>query len=415
LLDLAGHARRDLLPPDKLYLTRPRFSPDGKSIAYLRQTSLSTYDLYIVAATGGSPRALSQGSVLSGFGWEIDGRSLAAVGSSSGNKPQLWRFPMTGGAANRVAELDAGRGSGLSLSRNKGSLAWVRDLNANSLWRMPVDQYGGPPRMLANSAALDIDADLSSDGRIVFRSDRSGVTELWVANADGTSPRQATQFRGAFVGDAHWSPDGRSIAFTSHAKGNPDIFVMRCDRDAAGCGAPRQLTQTHSSDANPTWSADGRWIYFSSDRSGEFEVWRMRAEGEPEPVRITWTGGYVARESADGKWLYYSKLWQSRGFWRIALPARGPGQAEIPVKLDIPFSAGATWALGRRELFYYPSTNDPAVPFPAVRAVDLQTGHARDLPLGNIRLGRGLALSPDEHWLLRSQNDRDQTLVMIAE
>jgi hypothetical protein len=50
-----------------------------------------------------------------------------------------------------------------------------------------------------------------------------------------------------------------------------------------------------------------------------------------------------------------------------------------------------------------------------VRAVDLQTGSARELPIGNIRLGRGLALSPDEHWLLRSQNDRAQTLVMIAE
>ena len=34
----------------------------------------------------------------------------------------------------------------------------------------------------------------------------------------------------------------------------------------------------------------------------------MPADGG-EPERITWNGGYVARESADGKWLYYSKLW----------------------------------------------------------------------------------------------------------
>jgi hypothetical protein len=93
---------------------------------------------------------------------------------------------------------------------------------------------------------------------------------------------------------------------------------------------------------------------------------------------------------------------------------RGPGQAETPIVQNVPFKAGATWALGARELFYYPSVDDPAVRFPAVRAVDLETGRTRDLPVGNLRLGRGLSLSPDERWLLRSQNDRAQTLVMIA-
>ena len=59
--------------------------------------------------------------------------------------------------------------------------------------------------------------------------------------------------------------------------------------------------------------------------------------------------------------------------------------------------------------------DDPEVRFPPVRAIDLQTGSTRDLPLGDIRLGRGLCLSPDGRWMLRSQNDRALTLVMIAE
>ena len=147
----------------------------------------------------------------------------------------------------------------------------------------------------------------------------------------------------------------------------------------------------------------------------------MPADGSGEPQRTTWNGGYLAHESKDGKWLYYSKLWPSAGFWRIALPSLGRAQAETPVALKVPFRAGATWALGGRELFYYPSTddfpssNDPGAPFPAVRAVDLGTGRTRDLPLENVSLGRGLSLSPDERWLLRSQSDRAQTLIMIAE
>jgi serine/threonine protein kinase/dipeptidyl aminopeptidase/acylaminoacyl peptidase len=424
LLDLASGRHRTLISADGPSLSRPRFSPDGKRIAYLRQgsqVSMTHDDLYVVAAAGGAPRRITRSPwFLKGFAWSTDGNSLVAVSSRLSDKPQIWQFPLDGSEPYRVGELDEGRSTELSLSRRKGSLAWVRDLSVNSLWRMPADrvpadQSSQPPGPLVNSAAVDIDAEWSSNGRMVFRSDRSGVNELWIAQADGSGPWQATRFRGPFVGDPHWSPDGRAIAFTAHVDGNPDIFVMRCDQDITTCGEPRQLTRTPATDANPTWSADGRWIYFSSSRSDSYEVWRTQADGGAGPERITWNGGYMARESADGKWLYYSKVSQPVGFWRIALPARGPGQSETPIVLNAPYKTGATWALGARELFYYPSIEDPAVPFPAVRALDLETGRTRDLPVGNVRLGRGLSLSPDGRWLLRSQNDRAQTLIMIAE
>jgi Tol biopolymer transport system component len=416
LLDVISGGRRDLIQPFDAWVKRPRFSADGRWIAYLRQASMSSDDLYLVPSAGGQPRRMTDRPWhLKGFTWNSDGKSLIAISSRQTNKLQLWQFPFRGSQSFPVGELDADRSSDPSLARNGRTLAWVRDLNANSLWRMPVDDGRASPEALVSSAAMDVDGEWSSDGRMVFRSDRSGTNELWLAKADGSGVRRATQFRGPFVGDPHWSPDGRAIAFTSHLDGNPDIFVMQCGPEAAECGSPRQLTRTPASDANPTWSMDGRWIYFSSSRSGEFEVWRMPADGSAEPERITWNGGYLARESADGKWLYYSRLWPAIGFWRIQLPARGPGQPEFPVATRVPFRAGATWALGEREMFYYPSTDDPRVPFPAVRAVDLKTGGVRDLQLGNVRLGRGLSLSPDQRWLLRSQNDRAQTLVMIAE
>jgi Tol biopolymer transport system component len=415
LLDLVNGGRRNLTTPDKEYVTRPRFSPDGKWIAYSRQASMTSDDLYVVAVSGGRPRRVTRNPWFQkGFAWSKDGKRLLAISSRLSHKPQIFQFPLDGSEPYRVGELDVTRGTEPTLSRGKGALAWVRDLSANSIWRMPVDRSGRPPEPLTNSAALDNDPEWSSDGRMVFRSDRSGVSELWIAGADGSRPWQATRFRGPFVGDPHWSPDGRTIAFTSHADGNPDIYLIRCEQDAAACGEPRQLTRTTATDANPTWSADGRWIYFSSSRSGSYEVWRMPAGGGGAE-RMTWNGGYMARESADGKWLYYSKLWESTGFWRIALPARGPGQPETAIALEVPFKAGGTWALGDRELFYYPSVEDPGVRFPPVRAVDVETGRTRDLPIGNIRLGRGLSLSPDGRWLLRSQNDRALTLVMIAE
>jgi Tol biopolymer transport system component len=424
LLDLASGRHRALVSPGSQSLTKPRFSPDGKRIAYLRQgsqNSMTRDDLYIVLAAGGEPRRITRSPwFLKGFAWSTDRKSLIAFSSRLSDKPQIWQFPLDGKEPYRVGELDAGRASTPTLSRRKGSLAWVRDLSVNSLGRMPTeqmtDQAGGLSELLVNSAAVDIDAEWSSSGRMVFRSDRSGTNELWIAKADGSGAWQATRFRGPFVGDPHWSPDGRAIAFTAHLDGNPDIFVMRCEENATACGEPRQLTRSPATDANPTWSADGRWIYFSSSRSGGYEVWRMPTAGASEPERITWNGGYMARESADGKWLYYSKHWDAKVFfWRIALPARGPRQPETPIAQNVPYRAGATWVLGARELFYYPSTDDPTVPFPAVRAVDLETRRTRDLLVGKVRLSRGLSLSPDGRWLLRSQIDRAQTTVMIAE
>jgi Tol biopolymer transport system component/serine/threonine protein kinase len=421
LVNLANGGRRELVTPLKESVIRPRFSPDGKWIAYLKRASLMSDDLYVVAVAGGPPRHITRTpSVPRGFVWSADGKRLLAIVARPRQKFQMWQFPLDGGEPYSAGELDLTRGTQPTLSRGTGSLAWVRDLSANSIWPMPVDQSRLLPEPLTNSAAVDIDPEWSSNGRMVFRSDRSGVYELWIANADGSRPWQATRFRGPFVGDPHWSPDGRAIAFSSHADGNPDIYVMQCEQGAATCSEPRQLTKMPASDANPTWSADGRWIYFSSSRSGshsaEYEVWRMPADGGVPPERVTWNGGYMARESADGKWLYYSKhIFPTTAFWRIALPARGPGQPETLVAPNVPYKAAATWALGARELFYYPAVEDPAVRFPPVRAVNLETGRTRDLPVGNIRLARGLSLSPDERWLVRSQIDRALTLVMIAE
>ena len=124
----------------------------------------------------------------------------------------------------------------MSIARRKGSLAWTRDLSSTSLWRMPVDQPGRSPELLVNFSGSETDGELSSVGRIVFRSDWSSWDEISIARADGSgNQRQATRFQGPFVGDPHWSPDARTVAFTAHPNGNADIFTkstLSCGRSS---------------------------------------------------------------------------------------------------------------------------------------------------------------------------------------
>jgi len=74
---------------------------------------------------------------------------------------------------------------------------------------------------------MQADSEFFPDGkRIVFASDRSGETEIWVANADGSDALQLTSFRALETGTPHWSPDGRWIAFDSRPRGRSGVFVI---------------------------------------------------------------------------------------------------------------------------------------------------------------------------------------------
>jgi Tol biopolymer transport system component len=417
LVELAtGRSRRPLLQPTH-WISSPRFSPDGKWIAFIQLTSYTSQDLCMVPSTGGPVHCATRGPwFLAGFAWSRDSKSLIAMSGQRADRPQMWQFPVDGQSEPfRLAAFDFGRTRSLSVSRRRGSIAWVRDMTTESIWRMPLSGAAPPAELLVGSAAIDTDAEWSRQGRIVFRSDRSGSNEIWTARGDGSGQVQATRFQGPFVGDAHWSPDGQQLAFTAHAHGNADIFTISCDNDGPEpCGTPKQLTRSPATDANPTWSSDGSSVYFSSNRSGSFEVWKIGV-GSGQPVRITPNGGYIARESADGKWLYYSKVGRGNGFWRLPLPSGDAGQQEQAVVPTTPFKAAATWALGPHVLYYYPSEEESTDRVPSIHAVDLETLRVRVLATGNKVLGRGLSLSPDGRSLLYTNKDRVSSSIMIAE
>jgi TolB protein len=90
--------------------------------------------------------------------------------------------------------------------------------------------------------------------------------ELWVANADGTNPRQITRLGGAnFAPFFH--PDGKRIIFSSNFEsprsGAFDLFLVNVD------GTGLQKVTTHPEfDSFPMWSPDGRKLVWASNRHG---------------------------------------------------------------------------------------------------------------------------------------------------
>jgi len=154
---------------------------------------------------------------------------------------------------------------------------------------------------------------------VAFSSNRSGETEIWVAEPDGSNAFQVTSMGAPATGTARWSPDGESLTFNSNLEGHWDIYVI-----GASGGKPRRLTADPANDAVPSFSHDGRWIYFNSNRTGGYQIWKIPASGG-NALQVTQNAGYVALESPDGAYLYYTQtLGVPSALWRMSTSGGTP-------------------------------------------------------------------------------------------
>src|SRR2546426_760824 len=300
--------------------TDPIWSPDGRYIAFLRQ-SAADGGVFLVPSLGGAERKLADafpyrpvviGNTLS---YSPDGKLLAAPDKNSQQQPfSIVSISIETGEKTRLTSPPTGSVGDFfpAFSPDQKTLAFVRSLSiaAADIYLLPL--HGGEPKRLTTDNTSIRGLSWTSDGKeIVFASRRSGSFEIWLCDSDGSSARQLTNIGGPLTGTPRWSPDGRQIAFDSWIEGNADIYVISADG-----GKPRRLTYDPDEDITPSWSRDGRWIYFGCTRSGSMQIWKVPAEGGPT-IQVTKQGGFEGFESADGKYFYYAKGRAMPGIWRV--------------------------------------------------------------------------------------------------
>lgn len=386
-----------------------QYSPDGKSIAFIRNTK-DVEDIYLVPAGGGTPRRVTfDNRLMTGLAWTPDGKEIVFSSNRGGATWGLWRIPALGGTPERVA-VGSERAYMPSISLKGNRLAYASGSWNENIWRVPIS-----PRHTTGKAERFIFSNMQEEGpqyspdgkHIVFQSTRSGNFEIWRADGDGTNLVQLTSFGGPLTGTPRWAPDARQIAFDTRPDAHPNVFVMSADG-----GPPHRFVNDTADEGVASWSHDGHWIYFASNRSGKWQVWKRTVDGG-QPLQVTSNGGFAALEAPDGKSIYYTKF-NEPGIFQVAVD----GGQESKIVDDPPSDFWGYYGVGPDGLYYVGDIGTNGKHKAGFKFFDFATREI--IAMGEIEKkiyqgAPGLSVSPDGRYILYVQLDEARNSLMLAE
>ncbi|PYV41052.1 MAG: hypothetical protein DMG06_18435 [Acidobacteria bacterium] len=402
------------IPVEAVGDTAPAFSPDGRTLAFIRERAANS-DLYLLRLGEGYRPQGDAARVATGnpwnFGpvWVSDERELV-ISSGTFTNHTLWRMEVSNRGKPVRLGLPSDNVGAPSICQTGKRLAYGVTKYDSNIWQLDLK---GPGRMpsrpvqLISSTKAETCPAYSLDGkRIAFLSEQTGARAVWICNSEGQNPVQLPSFGITFVAGPKWSPNGQSIAFFGVVEGNQDVYVV-----SAGGGAPQRLTTQPGADAWPFWSHDGRWLYFKSAHDGPGEIWKIPSQGgEATQVTHVKDGADVPQESPDGKFLYYCRGWPfAQSVWKI--PLEGGEETKV---LDS-VHPNALWTI-RQEGLYYFTAPDPKGASDLC-LLEFVSGKIRRILRTEQNLADfgSVAVSPDGRTILYGQTDVAGSDLMLVE
>jgi eukaryotic-like serine/threonine-protein kinase len=324
--------------PPGTYYWHPRWSPDGRFVAFQRGDGVR-FDMFVVPAAGGDVRQVTRdNTLLSGLSWLPDGRGIVYSSSRGSTMPYLptftlWEVSIDAGTSRRLTSPETSYVQ--PDVHQDGRVVAGRLQLAVDIWKFPVDassieNVSRGVRVTRQTGQVETPTAGPTDDAVAFLSDSGGHANLWVIATATGEQRQITHERdpAVSVGVPLWSPDGRSITFVS-SRGNAGLgFGIWTVNPEGG-----NLTQLVQRGFGAAWSADGRWIYYV-ERAGGVVKKVPAAGGTPISVRTEGARNVIGQH---GSTLYYVDERPLAGgtpefVIRAAAPEDGPSRviARVP-------------------------------------------------------------------------------------
>ncbi|MBZ5858393.1 S41 family peptidase [Flavihumibacter profundi] len=349
--------------------SNPKFSPDGKMVAFSGQYG-DNMDVYVVATEGGIPKRLTwhpDFDMVSG--WSPDGKVVFTSGrdGAHGGFTKMYKIGLDGGMPEALPMPRAFRGTyspdGKSFAYEM-NIRWdeewrnYRGGQNNPIWVLDLKQYTLRKLPMVNSHDM---LPAWMDNNIYFLSDRDSAMNLYSYNTQTNGLEQLTFFAeydiknlsansGDLVfeyggdlytmdvsskqykkvpievkGDFPWLDPKWVSAADYLAKASLSPTGQRAVFEARGeiitipvkKGDARNLTNSSGSrEHDPSWSPDGKSIAWFSDASGEYSLMIADQDGlsKPREIKIPHPTFYYSPEwSPDSKWIAFTdhiqQLW----------------------------------------------------------------------------------------------------------
>jgi dipeptidyl aminopeptidase/acylaminoacyl peptidase len=255
----------------------PKLSPDAQWVAYTVKTPSLKEDnseqrIWMVPFAGGEAVPLTAEGVSSGNPrWSPDGKYLAFLSARQEGKTQVWLLNRIGGEAQRLTETPQDVDTFEWSPDSKRLCLILRDPTTEELEaakKKDDDKEGEdkPAQKKKNKTQKPWVID-----RLQFKVDEVGYldrrrTHLYIFDL---ATKKLTQITSGDYDDSDpaWSPDGAQLAFTSNRTSDPDrnynndIWTVAAGNTGKGAHLT-QLTTNPGDDHAPTWSPDGKWIAY---------------------------------------------------------------------------------------------------------------------------------------------------------
>ena len=295
------------------------FSPDGKQMIYQseRVPGNPFYQIYKMNLETGESELLSTGQGKTTCSWFHPSMRRALFSSTH----------LDHDFKNKVRKEYEERNA-----PQKQRYSWSYDENFDIF---EVDLKTKKLRQLTHEKGYDAEGSYSPDGRLIaFASNRAGYTEklsaedqkifdkdpsymadIYLMNANGTDVRRLT-FEKGYDGGPFFSPDGKRITWRRFTPNGQSAEIMTMNLDGS---AQKAITHLGAMSWAPFYHPSGDYIIFTTNKLGysNFELYIVDAEGEHEPVRVSYIDGFDGLPvfSPDGKtlaWTHHNEKGESQ-------------------------------------------------------------------------------------------------------
>jgi Tol biopolymer transport system component len=399
------------------------WSPSGRRIAGIKPEGKRS-EVWLFEADGSGAQAREIDRITTNPAWHADEADVACLTISGRDIHPQMEYSCGGSVTGGFSPVAYGR---FAFSPDGRLLYYAapNELGTLDLWMRGVPGTGANPRQdqLTRFARDTYAPSVSRDGKILFKTQDYRAHIAYVP-AEGGPSRQVTTFQSEIPS---WSWSGERIAFTfgSWRQATDDLRYpeieqhlgyVTLDGTLPESRPGRTVRSSEASDQGMHWSPDGRWIAFYSHADESDDIWLMEADGSGEARRISEDGFETGwpRWSPDGRWIVYPGFEEHDGARRGGLYLIGIDQEtgevtapsrEIPLTGPVGEVSVAEWSPDSQQIVF---ESDDGSGTKTIYAVAREGGAPRVVHAyeSEQRLS-GIGVSPDFAWVAYIAPDRE--------